>query len=109
MRKFRERLKTASYGLGWRIYDYAGHTVVGHRGGVRGYRSLVMFDPQLKTGVVALWNSSTNQPGGLEFEVLDMLYRLEPRDWLGVDGRATPEQPAPEAVGNNLQDADQGN
>ncbi|TFI56558.1 class A beta-lactamase-related serine hydrolase [Sphingomonas parva] len=109
MRKFRERLKSASYGLGWRIYDYAGHHVIGHRGGVRGYRSLVMFDPQLKSGVVALWNSSTNQPGGLEFEVLDMLYRLEPRDWLGVDGRTTPEQPAPEAVGNNMQDADQGN
>jgi beta-lactamase class C len=109
MRKFRERLKTASYGLGWRIYDYAGHKVVGHRGGVRGYRSLVMFDPALKSGVVALWNSSTNQPGGLEFEVMDMLYRLEPRDWLDVDDRASPDQPAPEAVGNNMQVADQGN
>ncbi|QAY78839.1 serine hydrolase [Sphingosinicella sp. BN140058] len=106
MRKFRERLKTASYGMGWRIYDYAGHKVVGHRGGVRGYRSLVMFDPALKSGVVALWNSSTNQPGGLEFEVMDMLYRLEPRDWLGVDGRETPAQPAPEAVGNGAQGAD---
>jgi beta-lactamase class C len=29
MRKFRERLAKATYGLGWRIYDYAGHTVVG--------------------------------------------------------------------------------
>ena len=106
MRKFRERLSSASYGMGWRIYNYAGHKVVGHRGGVRGYRSLVMFDPALKSGVVALWNSSTNQPGGLEFEVMDMLYRLEPRDWLGVDGRATPEQPAPEAVGNGAMGAD---
>jgi beta-lactamase class C len=108
MRKFRERLKSASYGLGWRIYDYAGHKVVGHRGGVRGYRSLLMFDPALKSGVVALWNSSTNQPGGLEFEVMDMLYGLEPRDWLDVDDRASPAQPAPEAVGNSMQTADQG-
>ncbi|MGE5721337.1 MAG: serine hydrolase domain-containing protein, partial [Sphingomonadales bacterium] len=85
MRNFRERLRTASYGLGWRVYDYAGHRIVGHRGGVTGYRSLILFDPQLKTGVVALWNSSTNQPGGLEFEVMDMLYKLPPRDWLQVD------------------------
>lgn len=82
MNKFRERLSEANYGLGWRIYDYAGHTIVGHRGGVTGYRSLILFDPELKTGVVALWNSSTNQPGGLEFEILDMLYKLPPRDWL---------------------------
>jgi beta-lactamase class C len=98
MRKFRERILKASYGLGWRIYDYAGHKVVGHRGGVRGYRSLVMFDPERKSGVVALWNSSTNQPGGLEFEVMDMVYGLEPRDWLGLDTRPTPPQPEPEST-----------
>jgi beta-lactamase class C len=85
MRKVRERLHKATYGLGWRIYDYAGHTIVGHRGGVRGYRSLILFDPKLKTGVVALWNSSASQPGGLEFELLDMLYKLPERDWLGLD------------------------
>jgi beta-lactamase class C len=96
MRKFRERIRTASYGLGWRIYDYAGHRVVGHRGGVRGYRSLIMFDPARKSGVVALWNSSTSQPGGLEFEVMDMLYGLEARDWLGLDSRGAPAQPQPE-------------
>lgn len=85
MRRVRERLDTASYGLGWRIYDYAGHRVIGHRGGLKGYRSLILFDPEKKTGVVALWNSSTSQPGGLEFEVLDMLYRLPQRDWLQLD------------------------
>jgi beta-lactamase class C len=102
MRKFRERIRTASYGLGWRIYDYAGHRVVGHRGGVRGYRSLIMFDPVRKAGVVALWNSSTSQPGGLEFEVMDMLYGLESRDWLGLDSRGTPVQPQPEETGSRI-------
>ena len=90
MRKFRERLHAASYGLGWRSYDYAGHRIVGHRGGVTGYRSLILFDPALKTGVVALWNSSSNQPAGVEFEVMDMLYKLPPRDWLGLDGGRAP-------------------
>ena len=76
MRKFLERLGEAEYGYGWRSYDYAGHRIVGHRGGVNGYRSLILFDPQKKSGVVALWNSNTGQPGGLEFEVMDMLYHL---------------------------------
>lgn len=104
MRKFLERIGEASYGLGWRNYDYAGRRIIGHRGGVNGYRSLILFDPQLKSGVVALWNSNTSQPGGLEFEVMDMLHGLEFRDWLELDkaGGAAPEQPGDElaTVGN---------
>lgn len=95
MREFAERLKDARYGLGWRIYDYAGHEIVAHRGGVTGYRALIMFDPAKKSGVVALWNSSTNRPAGLEFEVMDMIYQLEPRDWLELDDSAP--EPAVEA------------
>ena len=75
LRKFLERLGTAWYGYGWRSYDYAGHRIIGHRGGIKGYRSLILFDPQKKSGVVALWNSDTWQPGGLEFEVMDMIYQ----------------------------------
>jgi beta-lactamase class C len=87
LRKFLERLGTAWYGYGWRSYDYAGHHIVGHRGGINGYRSLILFDPEKKSGVVALWNSNTNQPGGLEFEVMDMLYGLPFRDWLELNSR----------------------
>ena len=96
MRKFRERLGGTSYGLGWRIYDYAGHKVVAHRGGVTGYRAMIMFDPLLKSGVVALWNSSAAQPGGLEYEVMDMVYKLPRKDWLELDGKPgiLPPQPA---------------
>lgn len=85
MRKFLERLGTAWYGYGWRSYDYAGHRIVGHRGGIKGYRSLILFDPDKKSGVVALWNSDTWQPGGLEFEVMDMIYGLPFRDWLELN------------------------
>ena len=91
MRKFAERVRDPWYGLGWRSYDYAGHRIVGHRGGVTGYRSLILFDPVTKSGVVALWNSNTSQPGGLEFEVMDMLYHLPFRDWMELDKRGTPE------------------
>jgi beta-lactamase class C len=85
LRKFLERVGTAWYGYGWRSYDYAGHRIVGHRGGIRGYRSFILFDPQKKSGVVALWNSDTWQPGALEFEVMDMLYHLPFRDWLELN------------------------
>ena len=87
LRKFLERIGEAHYGLGWRSYDYAGRRIVGHRGGVNGYRSLILFDPALKSGVVALWNSNTSQPGGLEFEVMDMLYGLPFRDWMELDSK----------------------
>jgi beta-lactamase class C len=99
LRKFLERVGEASYGLGWRSYDYAGRRIVGHRGGVNGYRSLILFDPQIRSGVVALWNSNTGQPGGLEFEVMDMLHGLEFRDWMELDkaGGKAPE-PAVEEI-----------
>ncbi len=99
LRKFLERLGDAGYGYGWRSYNYAGHRIVGHRGGVSGYRSLILFDPQRKSGVVALWNSNSNQPGGLEFEVMDMVYHLPFRDWMELDSRpgAPAQQPAEDA------------
>jgi beta-lactamase class C len=96
LRKFAERVHDPYYGYGWRSYDYAGHHIIGHRGGVNGYRSLILFDPKLKSGVVALWNSNTSQPGGLEFEVMDMLYHLPFRDWMEVDKGGAP---APDADG----------
>jgi beta-lactamase class C len=94
LRKFVERVKAPYYGYGWRSYDYAGHHIIGHRGGVSGYRSLILFDPKLKSGVVALWNSNTSQPGGLEFEVMDMIYHLPFRDWLELDRTPAPEPEA---------------
>ncbi len=100
MRKFLERLSAPEYGFGWRSYDYAGHRIVGHRGGVAGYRSLILFDPALKSGVVAMWNSNAGQPGGLEFEVMDMLYHLPFRDWLELDRGPVPRRRVPPPAAN---------
>ncbi|MGI8704620.1 MAG: serine hydrolase domain-containing protein [Sphingomicrobium sp.] len=96
LRKFLERLGTAWYGYGWRSYDYAGHRIVGHRGGLNGYRSLILFDPKKKSGVVALWNSNTSQPNGLQFEVMDMVHNLPFRDWLQIERSASPAESAAE-------------
>ena len=75
-------LQNSHYGLGWRVYDYHGHKVVGHRGGVEGYRALVMFDPEKQSGIAMLWNSPHSRPTGLQLEFLDQLYGLPKRDWL---------------------------
>ncbi len=93
-RRFAERTHDTSYGLGWRVMDYAGHRVIGHHGGVRGYRSMLMFDPLARTGVVALWNSAANKPDGIEYEVMDMAYGLPFHDWMRIDERDQDAGPA---------------
>jgi len=79
----RDRLRSAYYGLGWRIYDYAGHTLVFHGGAVQGYRALAAFLPEKDIGVVILWNSESAMPTGLLPTTLDKALGLPTRDWLG--------------------------
>ena len=93
-RRYRERLTGANYALGWRNYEYAGRRLVGHNGGVNGYRAAILFDPRLQTGVAVLWNGPSRRPWSIEYEVMDMIYALEPRDWLELDGVA-PTAPLP--------------
>ncbi|PXA97966.1 serine hydrolase [Nostoc sp. 3335mG] len=75
-------LTNASYGLGWRSYTYAGHSLVGHRGSVDGYGSLILFDPAERSGIVMLWNSNQFKAARLQLEFFDMLYGLPQTDWL---------------------------
>ena len=75
-------LRNAHYGLGWRVYDYNGHKVVGHRGGVQGYRALALFDPEKNAGIAVMWNSPHTRPIGLQMEFLDQLYGFPRRDWM---------------------------
>ena len=75
-------LGDAAYGLGWRSFTYAGHALVGHRGAVDGYGSLILFDPADKSGIVMLWNSNAHKAARLQLEFFDMLYGLPATDWL---------------------------
>lgn len=88
--QFESRMQDSRYALGWRVYKYdiTGNRVVGHRGAVEGYRSLLLIDPELDTGVVVLWNSNARRPVGIELEVMDMAYGLPPHDWMKIDGAA---------------------
>jgi len=84
-RELDQSLKEASYGLGWRIWHYQGRQVIGHRGAVDGYRSLILFDPLLKAGVAMLWNSTAVEPTGMQLEVMDMLYNQPFKDWMELE------------------------
>jgi len=55
---FNARARHAYYGLGWRIFDYAGTNLVFHSGGVRGYVSQIAFLPEHDLGIVVLLNSN---------------------------------------------------
>ena len=90
-RRYGGHLRDARYALGWRVYKYGqpGYRVVGHRGAVEGYRSLILFDPERNSGVVALWNSNARQPVGVQFEVMDMIYGLPEKDWLQINSTPT--------------------
>lgn len=85
-RRYGGHLRDARYALGWRSYKYgsAGNRVVGHRGAVDGYRSMILFDKARNSGVVALWNSNSRKPVGIQFEVMDMIYGLPAKDWIGL-------------------------
>jgi len=81
------RLNSAAYGLGWRIYDYAGRRLLYHGGAVQGYRSAMAILPERELGVVLLWNSSSALPSGLLPTILDRALDLPPppQRWLDID------------------------
>ncbi len=81
----RARLSSAGYGLGWRVYDYAGHDVVFHGGAVQGYRGAMALMPGQDFGVVILWNSESALPSGLLPTILDNVAGLTDGDWLNQD------------------------
>ena len=80
----RERLNNAYYGLGFRVYNYSGHTMVFHGGAVQGYRSLIAMLPGEDVGMVVLWNSESAAPSGLMPSLMDRVLGLPTKDWLGV-------------------------
>lgn len=53
------RLEKAWYGLGWRVFDYAGTRIVHHGGGVRGFRSEMVLVPALDIAMVVMFNAET--------------------------------------------------
>jgi beta-lactamase class C len=78
----RERLDSAGYAFGWRVYDYAGHEVVFHGGAVQGYRGVVAMLPDRDLGIAILWNSESALPSGLLPTILDSAIGLPYHAWI---------------------------
>jgi len=89
----RGRLNGAGYGLGWRVYDYAGHRVVFHGGAVQGYRGAVALLPERDLGIAILWNSESSLPSGLMPTILDSAIGLPYQAWLDLDLPDQSDQP----------------
>jgi len=82
--KWNHRLRKAAYGLGWRIFDYAGHTMIFHSGGLRGYFSQLAFMPKHKMGIVVLQNASMGN--NLLYQFVDMYLNIEQKQTIKAAG-----------------------
>jgi beta-lactamase class C len=87
----RGRLLDAQYALGWRIYDYAGTTLVFHAGAVQGYRAMIAFLPKYRFGAVMLWNCESGMPMGLMPMLIDKYLGLPDVNWANIDHGDNPE------------------
>ena len=85
------RVRNAHYAIGWRVFDYAGHRLVFHAGAVQGYRGVAAFFPDMRFGMVMLWNCESSLPVGLLPTALDRFLGLPTRDWTGLE--SAPRQP----------------
>jgi CubicO group peptidase (beta-lactamase class C family) len=71
-----------SYGLGWVIQDYRGHSMVSHGGAIDGFRSQVTLLPEEHYGIIILANlGGNNMPECLRSALADELLDLAPMGW----------------------------
>ncbi len=80
-----ERITNAQYGIGWRVFDYAGERLAFHAGAVQGYRTMMGILPDKRFGIVLMWNCESVAPSGLLATALDEALGLPSRDWTGLD------------------------
>ena len=81
----RQRVREASYALGWRVFDYSGHRMIFHAGAVQGYRAALAMLPDQDFGVALMWNSESAVPAGLLPTIVDREIGLPAHDWLQLD------------------------
>ncbi|GGA80404.1 hypothetical protein GCM10011369_22900 [Neiella marina] len=72
-RQWRNYLKRAEYGLGWRLYDFAGTDLVYHGGWVAGFRADLAYAPELDIGVVVLLNAESHAINFVTTRFWDMM------------------------------------
>ena len=66
------RVDDTAYGLGWRIYDWGGRTLIAHGGALSGYGAHILIEPETDFAVVALWNADARAPWRIWPTVMDL-------------------------------------
>ncbi len=70
-RIWREHVKEAYYGLGWRVYNYDDEVLYYHSGWVQGYRSDIVVFPYLNVGFSLVLNAESGLINELTTEFID--------------------------------------
>lgn len=72
----------SSYGLGWFVVPYRGHTMIHHGGNIDGFSALVTFLPADNFGMVVLTNLNANPvPGIITYNICDRLLGMDAVPW----------------------------
>ncbi|MEJ7746241.1 MAG: serine hydrolase domain-containing protein [Luteimonas sp.] len=99
----RERVSSAGYGLGWRVYNYAGRELVFHGGAVQGYRGVMAMMPERDLGIAILWNSDSSLPSGLLPTILDRAVGLPAVAWIKREPKAADTMYAEDASNAGME------
>ena len=72
-----------SYGLGWFVENYRGHTLVQHGGNINGFSTNTSFIPDLNLGVVVLTNMNVSDLHvAIAKEIYDHYIGVESGNWV---------------------------
>ena len=84
-RSLKTPVTSTHYGLGWRIYNYAGKQLINHSGSVEGYFAQIAWLPDRKSGIVVLANTRASRVTKIVPAWLDYELGLEKTDWFRMD------------------------
>lgn len=73
------------YALGWFVFDYNGHKIAHHGGGLPGYISKIFLVPSKGYGGIILTNGETSLPTALMYQSIDVIdQHQEGKDWAAL-------------------------
>jgi beta-lactamase class C len=84
-RSLKTPVKETAYGLGWRLYNYAGHQLITHSGSVEGYIAQIAWLPEDHSGIVILSNTRGARAAKIVPAWLDYQLGLPKTDWFRMD------------------------